>query len=277
MAQSPEAVMPRAVLAPPSSRAGRDWPQSRKLEETHMMSIRRCLAWFAPAVVVASALAVAVTAMAASDARAQASADAIYAVTTFDVTPSATVQTIALLKQYREAARKQAGNLSVDLLEEASAPYRFAIHESWSNQSNYDANEKASHTAALRDGLKPIAGAPLDQRAYKPLSVAPARDAGGSSGAVYMVLFLDVFPPGLVPTLAAVKEVAAAARKGEGNLRYDVEQSTRGGNHMTFYAAWQSREDFDAYEMSAYARHFRDIVGPLLGSPYDDRIYAILN
>ena len=39
-----------------------------------------------------------------------------------------------------------------------------------------------------------------------------------------MVLLLDVFPPGLIPTLAVVKDVAADARKGEGNLRYDVEQ-----------------------------------------------------
>jgi hypothetical protein len=52
------------------------------------------------------------------------------------------------------------------------------------------------------------------------LSIGPIRNAG-SDGAVYMVLFLDVFPPGLIPTLAAVKDAAVAARKGEGNLRYD--------------------------------------------------------
>jgi quinol monooxygenase YgiN len=248
-----------------------------ELEETHMLSIRRCLAWFASAVAGPAGLALAIAAMAASDASAQAGPDAIYTVTTFDVAPSATAQSIALLKQYRDAARKQPGNLGVDLLQEAGAPYRFAIHESWSNRSGYDANEKAAHRAALRDGLKPLAGAPLDERAYRPLNVAPARDVGGSGSAVFMVLFLDVFPPGLVPTLAAVKDVAAAARKAEGNLRYDIEQSTRGGNHMTFYAAWRSRGDFDAYEMSTYARHFRDIVGPLLGSPYDDRIYGLLD
>jgi quinol monooxygenase YgiN len=83
---------------------------------------------------------------------------------------------------------------------------------------------------------------------------------------------------GLIPTLAAVKDAAVAARKGEGNLRYDVEQEGVGlGNHMIFYAAWQNRDDFDAYEKSDYARHLRDVVGPLLGSPYDDRLYALLD
>jgi quinol monooxygenase YgiN len=241
-----------------------------------MMSIRRCPAWFAPVAGVAG-LVIAVAIVTASAARAQAGPDTVYALTTFDVSPSATLQTIALLKRYRDAARKQAGNISVDLLQEPGLLNRFAIHESWSNRSAHDANEKAPHMTALRDGLKPLAGAPLDRRTYRPLSIEPTRNAG-SGGAVYMVLFLDVFPPGLIPTLAAVKDAAVGARKGEGNLRYDVEQEGVGlGNHMIFYAAWQNRDDFDAYEKSDYARHLRDVVGPLLGSPYDDRLYALLD
>jgi quinol monooxygenase YgiN len=239
------------------------------------MSIGRCPAWFAPVVGVAG-LVIAVAIMTASAAWAQAAPDAVYALTTFDVSPSATLQTIALLKQYRDTARKQAGNISVDLLQETGLSNRFAIHESWSNRSAYDANEKAPQMAALRDGLKPLAGAPLDRRTYRPLSIGPIRNAGGG-GAVYMVLFLDVFPPGLVPTLAAVKGAAVAARKGEGNLRYDVEQGAGLGNHMIFYAAWQNRDDFDSYEKSDDARHLRDVVGPLLGSPYDDRLYALFD
>ena len=239
------------------------------------MSIGRCPAWFAPVVGVAG-LVIAVAIMTASAAWAQAAPDAVYALTTFDVSPSATLQTIALLTQYRDTARKQAGNISVDLLQETGLSNRFAIHESWSNRSAYDANEKAPQMAALRDGLKPLAGAPLDRRTYRPLSIGPIRNAGGG-GAVYMVLFLDVFPPGLVPTLAAVKGAAVAARKGEGNLRYDVEQGAGLGNHMIFYAAWQNRDDFDSYEKSDDARHLRDVVGPLLGSPYDDRLYALFD
>ena len=76
--------------------------------------------------------------------------------------------------------------------------------------------------------------------------------------------------PDFAPTVAAVKEVAEAARKGEGNLRYDVVQSVKPPlSHMTLFAAWQNRKAFDSYEMSDYARQFRDKVGPLLGSPFD--------
>src|SRR6516162_6047519 len=113
--------------------------------------------------------------MTASAASAQAALNTVYALTTFDVSPSATQQTIALLTQYRDTARKQAGNISVDLLQESGLLNRFAIHESWSNRSAYDANEKAPPMAVLREGLKPLAGAPLDRRAYRPLSIGSTR------------------------------------------------------------------------------------------------------
>jgi hypothetical protein len=46
---------------------------------------------------------------------------------------------------------------------------------------------------------------------------------------------------------------------------------------MTLFAVWQNGRAFDAYEMSDYARAFRDKVGPLLGSPFDDRLYVLFD
>jgi len=198
-------------------------------------------------------------------------------VTTLDVAPGATSQGVALLKPYRDAALKQAGNMGVTLLQEADWRNRFMIYEAWNSQFSYDANEIAAHALQLRDKLKPIAGAPYDRRNYRVFSVGPAQVAAGGD-AVYMHLHLDVFPPGIDATLAAAKAVAEAARKGEGNLRYDVVRSVDPPlSHTTLLAAWQSRKAFDAYENSAYARQFRDTVGPLLGSPYDDRLYVPIN
>jgi quinol monooxygenase YgiN len=209
-------------------------------------------------------------------ARAQAGPDAIYGVTSVDVAPKSVAEGIAILKQYRDSGPQQAGNLGVDLLQEAGWPNRFMIYETWKDQSAYDANEKAGRTVEFRSKLAPIAGAPYDRRDYHVTSVGAAQPA--KPGAVYMMLHLDVFPPGLTPALAAVKAVAEAARKGEGNLRYDVVQSVKiNTSHMTLLGAWQDRKGFDEYETSAYGRHFRDTIGPLLGSPYDDRLYAIIN
>jgi quinol monooxygenase YgiN len=69
--------------------------------------------------------------------------------------------------------------------------------------------------------------------------------------------------------------VAEAARKGEGNLSYDVVRSVDPPqSHSTLLAAWANRKAFETYEDSDYARQFSDTVGPLLGSPFDDRLYV---
>lgn len=214
---------------------------------------------------------------AASTAQAQSGGDAIYGVTTLDVAPAAAAQGVALLRQYRAGALKQAGNSGVTLLQEVEWPNRFVIYEGWTNQSAFEANEKAAHSSELRDKLRPIAGAPYDRREYHVITVGPSQPPAGPD-TVYMQLHLDVFPPGIEPTLAAAKAVAEAARKGDGNLRYDVVRSAKPPqSHTTFLAAWRDRKAFDAYESSAYARQFRDTVGPLLGSPFDDRLYVPIN
>jgi len=162
-----------------------------------MFSIRKRLAApsFKPFASCLSGLAVLLAIVAGSGARAQSGGDAIYGVTTLDVAPGAASQGVALLKQYRDAARKQAGNTGVTLLQEADWPNRIMVYEAWKDQSAYDANEAATHTLQLRDKLKPIAAAPYDRRNYHVISVSPAQAAAGGD-TVYMHLHLDVFPPG---------------------------------------------------------------------------------
>jgi quinol monooxygenase YgiN len=249
------------------------------LEGTRMISIRKLPAAlsFKPLVHCLLGLAFLLAIMARSGAQAQTGAAAIYGVTALDVAPGATSQGVALLKQYRDGALKQAGNMGITLLQEADWPNRFVIYDAWKDQSAYDANEKAAHSAELRDKLKAIGGAPYDRRDYHVITVGPAQAAAGGD-TIYMQLHLDVFPPGIEATLAAARAVAEAARKGEGNLRYDVVRSVKPPlSHTTLVAAWQNRKAFDAYENSAYARQFRDAVGPLLGSPFDDRLYVPIN
>jgi quinol monooxygenase YgiN len=208
-------------------------------------------------------------------ARAQAPG-AVYAVMTLDVVPGQGAQGIAILKPYREATRKAAGNAGVDILQEDKWPNRFVVFETWRDRAAYDAGDKAAALTELRDKLKAIATAPFDRRDNQGVTVGPAK--AGSPGAVYWQVHLDVFPPGIDKTLAALKEVADAARKGEGNLRFDVVQSIKPPtSHTTLYGGWQSRKAFDEFESSNYGKRFRDTVGPLLGSPYDDRVYALVD
>ena len=248
------------------------------LEETLMISIRKhpVALSFRPSAQCLSAFLLVI--VAGSGAGAQTAGDAIYGVTALDVAPGAASQGLALLKQYRDGALKQAGNTGVTLLQEADWPNRFVIYDAWKDQAAYDANERAAHSAELRAKLASMGGAPYDRRDYRVISVGPAQAAAAGGDTVYMHLHLDVFPPGIEATLAAARAVAEAARKGDGNLRYDVVRSVKPPlSHTTLLAAWQNRKAFESYENSAYARQFRDAVGPLLGSPFDDRLYVPIN
>src|SRR5258705_4512587 len=151
-----------------------------------------------------SGLALLLAIVAGAGAQGQSGGGAIYGVTTFDVAPGAANEGVALARQYRDGARKQAGNMGVTALQEASWPNRFVIYETWKDQAAYDANDKAAHSAELRDKLKSIGGAPYDPRDYHVISVGPAEAAAGS-GTIYNQLHLDVFPPRLEPCLAAAK------------------------------------------------------------------------
>src|SRR5262249_10015197 len=146
---------------------------------------------------------------------------ALYGVVALDVPPGAASQGVALLKQYGEATRRQPGNTGVTLLQELDWPNRFIVFEGWRDQAAYDASEKAAPATDLAGRLKAMRAAPFDRRDYQVISVGPAKPAAGGD-VVYMQLHLDVFPPGIDPTIAAAKVVAEAARKVEGNLRFDV-------------------------------------------------------
>src|SRR5579862_6324040 len=73
--------------------------------------------------------------------------DAVFVVTALDVSPSQVAGGLAVLKPYRDTARKEAGNLGVDLLQEGGAANRFMIFETWQNKDAYEANEKGAGLA----------------------------------------------------------------------------------------------------------------------------------
>ena len=61
-----------------------------------------------------------------------------------------------------------------------------------------------------------------------------------------MMLHLDVLPNRLETIFPAGKQLAEAARQGEGNLRYDVVSGVHTPvNYMTVFAAWRNRKAFD--------------------------------
>ncbi len=215
----------------------------------------------------------------------EAGGAAFYVATYIDVQVSSTNEGMGLIRQYRDATRAEKGNSGADFVQEIGRPSRFVIVEFWKDQASFDAHEKAGHTAQFRSKLKAIHNSPYDQRVHQGLAV-DARPLATGRGTVsvftqspsYNLLVfthVDVPPQSKNETEVLLKRLAEESRKDDGNLRYDVFQQTAPRtNHFTVLAVWKDRSAFDAHETKPHTRQVREALAPMLGAPYDDRLYT---
>jgi len=199
-----------------------------------------------------------------------------YVATYVDVMPTATEDGVTIIREFRDATRKEAGNLRAEAAQRIGQPNQFVILEAWQDQAALDAHAKAAGTAQFHDKLKPIEDAPYDDRVTYVLSVGPlAAKLGGN--AVVTVTHVDVVPTYKDSATALVKQIAEDGRKDDGNLRYEALTQVSRPNHFTVVAAWRDRKAADAYGMASKTRAFRQQLGPMAGALYDERFYRVLD
>jgi quinol monooxygenase YgiN len=201
--------------------------------------------------------------------------NAVYVVTYFDVAPSAVADTAALVRQYAEASRKEAGNARFEMFSEIGRPSRFAILEAWRDKAAYEAHGAAAATTAYRNKLQPMLISGTGARLLSGFSVAsPTAQPGAET--VFVLTHVDVPPPQKDQAIELQKGLAAAARKDDGNLWFDVLQQNDRPNHFTLFEAWRDRKAFDTSITAAHTKDFRQKLNPLEGALYDERLYQAI-
>jgi quinol monooxygenase YgiN len=195
----------------------------------------------------------------------------VYIATYVEVVPTAVKDGGALLRQYRDASRKDAGNQRMEVVQEAGRPTRFAVLATWADQKAFEAHGKAAHTAQFRDKLKAAHAAPYDERVHSGMAVGPL--GALRAGSVIVVTHVDVPPPFKDTTVPLLQSLADASRKEAGNLRFEVQQQGNRPNHFTVVELWADQKAYDAHVMAPHTRQFRDKLGPMSGALYDERLY----
>ena len=196
----------------------------------------------------------------------------IYSVVYVEVMPPSRADGVALVERYRDATRQEEGNLRAEVLTRVGQPHQFVILEVWKDQATFDAHGKSPALAELRQKLDAIRTAPLDERVHAGVSVGPL---GPGGNAVYVVTHVDVVPPRKDDGLAALKDLADAARTEPGNVRFEVLQQTSRPNHFTVVEIWKDAKAAEAHAMTEPTRRFRDRLAPMSGSLYDERVYKL--
>jgi quinol monooxygenase YgiN len=196
----------------------------------------------------------------------------VYIVTYFDVAPAAAQQSAAIVREFVEASRKEDGNAGFEAFEEIERPSRFAILETWRDKKAADAHNAGSAAATFRSKLQPLMIGGFGARPHGGLAVA-APKGQIPANAMFVLTHVDVFPVHKDAAIELVKAQADAARKDDGNLRYDVVQWDGHPNHFTLIEVWRDRKAFDAAVTMPHNKEFRDKLTPLEGALYDERLY----
>jgi quinol monooxygenase YgiN len=198
----------------------------------------------------------------------------MHIVTYVDAQPDSANEAVALLLQYCNATADENGNSEVLFLREKSRPNHFVIVEAWSDEKSFQAHETGRRTGDFRAKLQAIHNSPSDQRVHHAFSVGPSRPHG--QGTLYVVTHVDVPPPRREETEVLLKNLAERSRDDDGNVRYDVFQQSSRTNHFTVFAVWTHQKAFASHDAQAHTRQFRETLGPMLGAPYDERLYETI-
>jgi quinol monooxygenase YgiN len=108
-------------------------------------------------------------------------------------------------------------------------------------------------------------------------AAAPAQQkAGKESQRLYVVTYIDVYPNFADDTKKLLTQFATDSRKDEGFVRMEVLVDLVRSNHFTLTEVWQSKQAFDAHSASAHTKAMRDKIGPMIGAPFDERLYNLV-
>jgi autoinducer 2-degrading protein len=197
-----------------------------------------------------------------------------YSVAYVDIAPASRTAAITAIKQYRDASRTDGGFQRIEFFEQAGRPAHFCIIETWANTKDLDAHAASANAKGFRTKIDSMRLSDYDQRPYKTLSLSIAHN-GGSSRGTFVITHVDIGGQG---TNAAdlLRKLSEASRKEEGNLRFDVLQHATRGNHFTVIEEWRTTKASETHAAATHTKEYRNSLGPMAGSPLDERIYRAL-
>lgn len=218
--------------------------------------------------------AVALTALAANAQQATTAYTVAYAEVA--PSPSAERDAIAVFKTYRDAARKEPGNLRADVLQETGRAGHFLVIEEWKDVDALNAHRTSPARKEFESKLDAIRIAPYDERVNRPLAVGLEMNSPGSD-AIYVVTHLDTIPTNMSHSLELLQGLAAKCRAEDGNVEFDILQGAR-PNHFTILEAWRNQKALDKHAEAASTKQWREEAHGLApdASPYDERVYHLV-
>src|SRR4051812_13746931 len=102
----------------------------------------------------------------------------VHVVSFVEVSQAAIPRAVGVVRQYRDAARKESGSGGAELFQEIGRPYRFVVNEAWTDQASFDAHRRSGAATQFAAGLKAMQTAPVESHVLRNLGVGPENPPG---------------------------------------------------------------------------------------------------
>lgn len=199
-----------------------------------------------------------------------------YTMTYVEVVPSATARAIAMLREYRDASRKELGAAYVDIYQEEGQSHRFVLSEIWQNRGMAGDHAKAGAMTGLAQKLKPIELGPPDIRLHQAHSVTPPKAPAAND--IIVISHIDVAGGNTQNLINALGPLGEASRKERGMVRYEIlDEVPAHVNHFRSFEEWSNLAAFEAHNRAPHTQTYRNTVLQWLGTPFDQRLYRLVN
>jgi len=183
-----------------------------------------------------------------------------------------------VLQQLDARAEDSAGVIRFDVLQQIDRPNFFALFEVWSNAQTFEDFQNSSETQAILTQLTPLLEAPLDQRPGNLLTgTVNPRSRHAQARQIFVITHVDVDPQFVPQAQPLLNTFVADSLNDLGVQTFALLSQTPTLNHFQLVETFANLKAFEDHLSEQHTVDFRTNIDPLLGAPYDERLYQFVN
>jgi quinol monooxygenase YgiN len=183
-----------------------------------------------------------------------------------------------VLEELAERAEDSPGEIRFDVLQQIDRANFFALFEIWSSAQTFAAFQNSSATQAILTQLTPLLEAPLDERPGNLLAgTVNPRSQHAKARQIFVITHVDVDPQNVGQALPLLDTFVNESLNDPGAQSFALLSQTPTTNHFQLVEVFANQKAFDAHVSAQHTVDFRTNIDPLLGAPYDERLYRFVN
>jgi quinol monooxygenase YgiN len=183
-----------------------------------------------------------------------------------------------VLEELASQALASAGVVRFDVLQQVDRPNFFALFEIWSSAQTFAAFQNSSATQAIITELAPLLEAPLDERDGNLLAgTVNPRVHHAEARQIFVITHVDVDPQNVPQAQPLLNTFVNDSLNDSGVQTFALLSQTPTTNHFQLVETFANQQAFDAHVSAQHTVDFRTNIDPLLGAPYDERLYQFVN